>query len=192
MTTHAPTIRRVVPDEQGRLAIAFAEGGFRLFQARQACGRDGFSALAYPNVLKKLTYDAAAVRWEGIGALDAAFLHDASAPMSDDQLRRHELRVGYRNQAPTPSHPTHHVYGVYLYPFDPDGPFSLGESIGGGHAEMGGSQSFDLAGLRAWAGWREHFALSGCDWAIAMVQEADDTEVLLDRLVHAICARGGM
>ncbi len=187
-----PTIRRVVPDEQWRLAIEFAQGGFRRFEARQVYARGGFSALAYPNVFKTLTYDAAAVRWDGIGALDAAFLYGASVPMPDDQLRRHELRVGYRNQAPTAAHPTHHVYGVYLYPFDPDGPISLGESIGGGHAEMGGSRSFDLAGLRARVGWREHFALSGCDWAIAMVEEADDTDLLLDRLVHVICARGGM
>jgi hypothetical protein len=191
MDNATPTIRRVVPDEQWHLTIEFAAGEFREFTADKAHRPEGFDALAYPTVFKTLTYDAAAVRWAGIGAIDAATLYRASIPMSAEQLRQHVLRVGYHNRAPTAEDPAHHVYGVYLYPFDP-APFCLGESIGGGHAERGGSRSYGLAELRAWPGWRGFFELSGCDWAIPIVQAGDDLDVLLDRLVHAICARGGM
>ena len=189
MTT--PTIRRVVPDEQWHLTIEFAAGEFRQFAADKAHRPEGFDALAYPNVFKKLTYDAAAVRWAGIGAIDAATLHRESTPMSAEQLRRHVLRVGYHNRAPTTEDAAHHVYGVYLTPFDP-APFCLGESIGGGHAERGGSQSYGLTELRARPDWQGFFELSGCDWAIPIVQDGDDLDALLDRLVRAICARGGV
>jgi hypothetical protein len=190
------TIRQVVPDEQWQLAIEFWTGEFRasefrLFRADKAHRPEGFDALAYPTVFKMLTYDAAAVRWTGIGAIDAATLYLKSAPMSEDQLRRHVLRVGYHNRAPTTEDPAHHVYGVYLTPFDP-APFCLGESIGGGHAERGGSQSYGLAELRARPDWQGFFELSGCDWAIPIVQDGGDIDVILDRLIRAICARGGM
>lgn len=187
----APVIRRVVPDEQWRLAIEFAGDGFRLFRAERVYGQGPFSALARPDVLKALTYDGTAVRWDGIGALDATFLHRESSPMTEAERNVHVLRVGYLNRAPTPQHPTHHVYGVYLYPFT-SRPFSVGESIGGGHGEMGGSRSFDLAELRAWPEWQAQFELAGCGWAIPIVRDGDDTTAAIDRLVHAICARGGM
>lgn len=142
-------------------------------------------------MLKALTHDAAAVRWAGVGELDAAFLHRESRPMTQAELEHHLLRVGYCNRAPTAQHPTHHVYGVYLCPFAPR-PFCIGESIGGGHGEMGGSQSFDLAGLRAWPEWEAMFELAGCGWAVPIVRDEADAATLIDRLVRAICARGGM
>lgn len=186
-----PVIRRVVPDEQWRLAIEFADDGFRLFRAERVYRQGPFSALARPDVFKALTYDEAAVRWAGIGALDAAFLHRESSPMTRAELDHHLLRVGYCNRAPTAQHPTHHVYGVYLCPFA-SRPFSVGESIGGGHGEMGGSQSFNLVGLRAWPEWQAQFELAGCGWAIPIVRDETDAAVVIDRLVCAICARGGM
>ena len=187
----APSIVRVVPDEQWRLAIEFAGEGLRLFRAERVCRQGPFSALGRPDVLKALSYDDSAVRWAGVGELDAAFLHRESHPMTEAERNLHALLVGYCNRAPTPQHPTHHVYAVYLYPFT-SRTFAVGESIGGGHGEMGGSRFFDLAGLRAWPEWQARFELAGCGWAVPIVRDANDTAAAIDRLVRAVCARGGI
>jgi hypothetical protein len=186
-----PAILRVVPDEQWRLAIEFAGEGLRLFRAERVYRQPPFSALARPNVLKALTYDDTAVRWAGVGELDAAFLHRESRPMTEAEQNGHALLVGYRNRAPTPQHPTHHAYSVHLYPFTAQ-PFALGETIGGGFGEMGGSRFFDLAALQARPEWEVQFELAGCGWAIPIVRDENDTAAVIDRLVRAACARGGM
>ncbi|MGF6229594.1 hypothetical protein QFZ27_003549 [Inquilinus ginsengisoli] len=187
----SPVLRRVVPDEQWRLAIEFAGESLRLFRVERVYRQGPFSALGRPAVLKALTYDARAVRWAGIGELDAAFLHRESHPMTEAEQNGHALLVGDRNRAPTPQHPTHNVYAVHLYPFTAQ-PFALGESIGGGFGEMGGSRFFDLAALPARPEWEAHFELAGCGWAIPFVRDENDTAAVVDRLVRAVCARGGM
>lgn len=94
------------------------------------------------------------------------------------------LRLGYKNQAPTLKHSTHHVYEVGLYPSNTETPFILSESIGGGHAEMGGSAILSIAGLLDREGWKEHFTLSGCEWAISLIEEYKDAPLtLMDELI---------
>ena len=106
-------------------------------------------------------------------------------------LESQSLRVAYKNRAPTPEHQSHHVYGVYLAPFSAE-PFQAGESIGGGHAEMGGSQSYTLAALLARPKWRHHFELSGCTWAVPLIEAGSHNErALLDALVNEVCRREG-
>lgn len=185
-----PTLLGVVPNEQWQLVLAFAGEGHRLFDASTARADKGWNEFAYPDRFKNLTFDEHEVRWPGGRVLDAAYLHARSRPIDPASLPHQVLRMGYQNQAPTPAHPSHHVYGVYLYPFR-QRPFEVGESIGGGHGEMGGSASHDLQSLRAWPGWKQDFELAGCGWAIVPIEQACDEQVLLRELIRRICEREG-
>jgi hypothetical protein len=182
-------LKRVVPNESWQLVIEFDGGEHRLFDASVAREEMGWPALAYPNRLKHFFYDASSVTWPGIGDVTAAYLHQKSVPLGADRLERQVLRLSYKNQAPTDTHPTHHVYEVCIFPFSRR-LFSVGESIGGGHGEMGGSRELDLAELLAWPEWKRHFERSGATWAIPLVDaNPDDSTVLSDALTQAICAR---
>jgi hypothetical protein len=189
-----PTLTRVVPTECGQLVVEFASGDVRIFDCSAAQlehDRPGFdwSALTSPEKLKHLTFSADGVRWPGGKVLEADYLFARSRPLSGPESERRQLRVAFRNQAPTRDHPSHHVYFVYVVPYGAR-PFLIGESINGGHAEMGGSRSFTTADLLAWPGWREHFELSGCGWAVALV-EADGIgeRARIDAVVREVCRR---
>jgi hypothetical protein len=111
--------------------------------------------------------------------------------VSGRALESQVLRLEYQNQAPTEQDQRHHVYCVYLLPFGPK-PFDVGESIGGGHGERGGSFRFDLQELLAWPEWPRHFELSGAGWAVPMIEAGRHNEdALLDTLVREICRRAG-
>ena len=46
--------------------------------------------------------------------------------------------------------------------------------------------------LLAWPDWKRHFRLSGCDWAILIVEaHGDEPMKLSDLLVREICRREG-
>lgn len=185
-----PTLVDVVPNEQWQLLLEFADGEHRIFDASVARVEKGWAELAYPDKLKHLSFDARGVSWPGGRTLDAAYLHAKSRPIGPDALANQVLRLGYRNQAPTSVHPSHHVYGVYLYPFRGQ-PFEVGESIGGGHGDMGGSASYGLLELLAWPEWKHHFELSGCAWAAPLVQAMPAERELLRTLVRQVCLREG-
>ena len=183
-----PRMRWVVPTEQGEIVIEFENSEFRVFSTRIAEREKGYSFLKFPNMMKAFRHTAEEVVWKGGYSLDFKYLYEKSTPVTKIDICRYHLRVEYRNQAPTAVHPTHHVYAVYLYPFNPNQPFNAGESIAGGHAERGGSQSYSVEELLAWTGWKEHFELSGCGWAITIVESnTDDIDLLLCMLTSAIC-----
>lgn len=185
-----PSLTNVVPNEQWQLVLEFANNEHRLFDASIARIEKGWAELAYPNKLKNLTFDERGVSWPGGRALNTQYLYSKSKPINLEGLANQVLRLGYKNQAPTSVHPSHHVYCVYLYPFRKQ-PFEVGESIGGGHCEMGGSSSYTLSELLAWPEWKRYFELSGCAWAIPLVEEASEQEVLLRTLVKQVCVREG-
>jgi hypothetical protein len=186
-----PGLVRVVPTERWRLALEFTSGEVRLFDCsvarlhREQPALD-WSALASPERFKHLQFDAGRVWWPGNHVLEADYLFTASTPLTGQELENQLLRVAFRNQAPTQEHPTHHVYYVCVVPFGAR-PFLIGESINGGHGEMGGSVSLGLAGLKAWQGWQEHFELSGCGWAVPMI--GSDERSAVDAVVREVCRR---
>jgi hypothetical protein len=189
MTEHK--LSRVIPNETWGLVIEFDQGEHRLFNSRIAREEMGWSQLAYPNKLKNLTFTDSHVRWPTGEELTAGYLYRKSEPLSQAELERQVLRLSYKNQAPTAIHPTHHVYGVYLFPFSTR-LFDVGESIAGGHAELGGSRSMTLEELLAWQDWKLHFTLSGGDWAMPLIElNAECSETLSDLLVREICRREG-
>ncbi|MFC5740803.1 hypothetical protein [Dyella tabacisoli] len=187
----APGLERVVPNETWQLVIEFGGAEHRLFDAEIARKEMSWPALAYPNRLKNLSYTVSSITWPEIGELSAAYLYRNSTPLTKEGLEHQVLRLSYKNQAPTETHPTHHVYGVYLFPFSAN-LFDVGESIGGGHGEMGGSRRMRTDELLALPDWKRHFRLSGCDWAIPIVEgHGDEPMKLSDVLVREICRREG-
>ncbi len=180
----------VTPTEGGHLVLEFEGEEPRLFDTLIAQVEKDWPELAYPKKFKKLAFNAGGVSWPQGRTLDARYLHEKSKVICGADLKQQMLRLSYKNQAPTAQHKTHHVYGVYLYPFR-ERPFEVGESIGGGHGEMGGSNAYSLAELLTCQDWQESFELSGCAWAIPMVQDAISERELLRQLVAQICIRAG-
>ena len=186
-TTHR--ICFVLPNEKWELVIEF-EDGHRLFKASIAREEFDWQELAYPHKLKNLVYTEQQVGWPGNRILGAEYLYENSVPVALESLQFENLSLGCQNQAPTDKHPNHHVYCVYLYPFH-EKPFAIGESIGGGHAEMGYSANYNLAELLALPDWKKHFELSGGAWAVPLVSNANEREDLLRVLVEMVCQREG-
>ncbi|CAJ0809969.1 hypothetical protein [Ralstonia flaminis] len=185
-----PALTNVIPNETWQLALEFEGQEIRLFDASIARAEKDWPEFAYPHKLKNLTFDAQQVSWPGGRVLDAAYLYEKSKPIEGWALQRQVLRLGYKNQAPTSQHSSHHVYGVWLCPFR-ERAFELGESIGGGHADTGGSSGFSLAELQGSRGWQHHFDLSDCAWAVPLVETASDQAMLLNVLIRAVCRRAG-
>jgi len=180
---------RVVPNEKWQLILDFGPDGTRLFDAAIARKELGWSQFAYPNNFKNLTYTDDSVRWGGGETLTSTWLHARSQPVPATGLEHEVLRLGYKNQAPTPQHRSHHVYGVYLAAFSTH-PFRVGQSIGGGQAETGGWLELSLTSLLEWTEWKRHFELSDCGWAIGLIEDrANDEQRLIDTLVNEACRR---
>lgn len=185
-------LQRAVPNEQWQLVLEFAGPEYRLFDTSIVREENGWHQLAYPQHVKRFKAAPDGIRWDGLGMVDAQFLHLRSRLLAPADLERQVLRLGEKNQAPTAQDARHHVYGVYLARFGTK-PFRLGESIGGGMAERGGGCDLSLQELLAWPDWRRHFALSGCTWATALVEaQAAAPQRLLDLLVDEACRRNGM
>jgi hypothetical protein len=186
-----PALRRVIPNERWELLLEFGDGQWRLFRLAEVYVERGWTALVNPLRAKDLRFDADGVRWAGGEHADVGWLHARSTPLAPAQARWQSIVVGMRNRAPTAQHASHHVYFVSLLPFD-EQLLSLGESINGGHFEMGGSRAYAVDELLAVADWRAHFRLADADWAIPFVErEPHDRWALVDALVPELCRRAG-
>lgn len=181
-----------VPNESWELILQFHPAEYRIFKAGVARVEKGYAFLAYPNLFKTFSFDSDGVVWKTGQGLSSDYLYEHSVPISPQNLARQCLNLGSQNRAPTAQHRTHHVYGVTLQPFNAEFPFSIGESIGGGHAEMGGAMSYSLSGLLAFEGWKKHFQLSGCAWAIPIIEADTDWENKLSVLIEQAKACNGM
>ena len=182
-----PKLLRVVPNERWQLILEFEDFGFRLFRAEPLYSELGWAHLAYPNHFKHFRFTPDAIVWAGGESLSAQELLDRSETIAASDLEFQSLNLGMVNRAPTAAHVSHHVFYVSLAAFS-DQPFGLGESIGGGHAEMGGMFSFSLLELRAHPGWRDHLRFAGCGWLLGLLEGfAGDQRVIVDALVRVVC-----
>lgn len=184
------TIFDVIPNEDWELAIGFSNGEYRLLNLSIPKKEYGWEELANPLLMKRYTFNRTAIDWEFGGTLDAEYLYRNSVSVNMPDLARHSVRVCYKNQAPTTKDERHHVYCVYLYPFS-EKVFAVGESIGGGHGDRGGFSLFTLNELLTWEEWKLHFELSGCSWAIEMVEMSENIDQLVRLLVSEACKRNG-
>jgi len=99
------------------------------------------------------------------------------------KLPNEYIAISFKNQAPTEQDKTHHVYCFYIHPFNREKPFMLAESIGGGHAERGGSTTLSLKELLQYKDWKAHLEKSGCTWAIEVIEQYQpDIERIADIL----------
>lgn len=181
-------INRVVPTENWELVAELANGGYRIIETKDIYDK-GFKFLAYPNQLKAFRTDNENIYWKNGVQMSLNDFYELSREIGLDKLKTKSLRVNYKNQAPTKDHKTHHVYGTFLHPFDFEKPISLSESIGGGHADMGGSRQYSLQELKEHEKWRDFLRLSDCDWIIPIVESMADSKYLIDKIVKGICDR---
>jgi hypothetical protein len=185
-------LRRAVPNEQWQMILEFDGPEYRLFDTSILCEEKGWHRLAYPQNLKRFTVTPDSICWENDGVVGAKYLYRKSTPLPRSSLEYQVLRLSYKNQAPTPEHKLHHVYGVYLSRFS-NKPFRICESIGGGIAERGGEQDFSIQALMLWLLWKQHFELSGCSWAVSLLESlVGEPDRLLDLLVSEACLRNGL
>ena len=178
---------RAVPNERWQLILEFEHLGFRLFRAEGLRSELGWTHFAYPNHFKHFQFTPDAIVWAGGESLSVQELLDRSEAISASDLEFQSLNLGMVNRAPTAAHVSHHVFFVSLAAFS-DQPFGLGESIGGGHMEMGGMFSFSLLELRAHPGWQDHLRFAGCDWLLGLLEGfVGDQRVIVDALVRVVC-----
>lgn len=180
-----------VPNENWEIILLFNEKEFRLFKAMVAIEQHGF--LSSPRSFKAFSFDHSGVEWKSQGvSLTAQYLYENSIPTNLEKVKNQSLRLGYQNQAPTVEDRSHHVYGVFLSVFNKDAPFSLGESIGGGFADRGGSRSYSYEELIKLPDWKEHFMRSGCSWAVELVESDRELPEILAMLVEGAKKTNGM
>ena len=180
-------IKKVTPTEQWELIIELSNSKFLIVKTESMYGK-GYDFLAYPNQLKAFTYDDNKITWKNDKSISINEIKSFAKTTSLDEIKNKNLRINYKNQAPTKQHKSHHVYGVYLYPFKRQ--ISIGESIGGGHGERGGSVTLSITELLNYKGWENHFLLSDCEWAIEIIKSnKENEEKIIDELVRGICLR---
>jgi hypothetical protein len=180
-------IKSVTPIDFYELVVEFTNGEYKLFSPKDLNLYKEFAFLAYPNKLIAFRYTSNEIMWYNGVALGCDYLYKNTTNIDHKQLSGKMLRIGFKNQAPTDQHPNHHEYYFAIYPFHPTEPFSLGESIGGGHGEMGGSASFSLTGLINYADYEKHLELANCAWVIEIIKEyADNTDSILARIIAEV------
>ncbi len=180
-------IKKVIPTDQWELIIELTNSQYLIIKTESMYDK-GYDFLAYPNQLKAYTYDDQQITWKNKKDISLDEIKSFSDTISLDNLKNKNLRISYKNQAPTKEHKTHHWYGVYLYPFKNQ--INIGESIAGGHGERGGSVTLSILELLDYEGWENHFRLSGCEWAIEIIKSnKDDEEKLIDELIKGVCQR---
>lgn len=82
------------------------------------------------------------------------------------------VTIGSQNNAPTPYHPTHHVYCFHIDTSESERPFCFEEIVGGGHVTQGGAVLLNRPELEGWPGdWRDHLARAGCVWVAELIDE---------------------
>lgn len=185
------TIKKVIPADRYGLLVEFESAGLRVFQPRhyfqQQEPEGQYDFLALPPKFRHLIWDAHQVHWPAVTdreqiwgghniwpfelTLSADQLYELSEPFPDAQLKFVAYPVSMKNRAPTDQDARHHVFFVSLKPFSSQ-PFVIGESIGGGHGERGGSFVCSLAELYVRKNWRQHFEYSGCGWVVDLIENA--------------------
>lgn len=174
------------------MILEFTNLEYRILDMAVLYKENGWKKLAYPQHMKNFSVSKRAIFWPEGGKAEIDFLYTKSKPITQEFLEHQTIRLSYKNQAPTSEDPSHHVYCVFLAPFSTKA-FRIEESIGGGHAERGGGNSLSISELLAWPDWRHHFELSGCSWAVPIIEShAVQTEQLLTLLIGEACKRNGL
>jgi hypothetical protein len=177
-------LQRVFPNESWNLIIEFSNGEFGRI-GRAAMGPE-FDFLSHPQKFRSFVFNQDFVEWLPIAKQDTGYyagrniwkrtarissqtLYERCEKINHSQTQNELLCLSAKNQAPTQQHASHHEYSVYIRPFNLWQAFSLGETIG--NAQFGGGIDYSLPQLLSKPNWKEHFTLSGCEWAIPIIEE---------------------
>lgn len=183
----------ITPIDYYELIIEFENGEFKIFSPEKLKLYEQHDFLAYPNKLKSYKYDNNKITWYNNFQLDKDFLYQYSILINQEQLERKGLSISSKNQAPTDKHPSHHEYYFMIYPFKNEKQFVIGESIGGGHGEMGGCGSFDLKEILENQELTNHLTLSNCSWAYDIMKaNIFDNKNVINKLVLEVCKRSNL
>ncbi len=182
-------LRRAVPNEKWQMVLEFDGGEYRIFDTSILYKQKGWEEISYPRYLKRYTVTPESICWPDQGTLDVDYLYQHSNPIDRGGLERQILLLGAENRAPTLEHPQYHEYAVYLAPFS-DTAFRVDENIGGGFAGREEGRELSIQSLLMWPRWKWHFQMSGCEWAVPIVELlATDPQSLIDTLVKEACER---
>ena len=181
------SIKRVVPLESFKLIIEFDDGSFRQFPSARVADTPLWF-LAFPLKLRACDVTPGAMSWTALdktqmwdgqnvweqeASLDVPALLEWSETVDFADLKTATLTLGMENRAPTEQDQRHHVYTVSIRPFCDDKWLVLGESIGGGFAERGGSVAPTLDSIDTFGDWKRHCQLAGCDWVVPFFLRVD-------------------
>jgi hypothetical protein len=180
----------ITPIDYYELIIEFENCEFKCFSPSKLKLYENHDFLAYPNKLRSFKYDQNQITWYTNIHFDKEYLYQNSQLLENEQLERKGLTISQKNQAPTEDHPTHHVYYFMIHPFGKDKQFVLGESIGGGHGEMGGCNSYNLKEIIENLELIYHITLSNCSWVYEIMMTNNmDTKTILKKIVLEVCNR---
>jgi hypothetical protein len=183
------TLRKAIPIDYFEIILEFSDGRFRKFTPSHSGPTKQFTFLMFPHKLKAFRLVPQGLEWYNGVQLNFDFLMKHSTPILPADLIHKSLQLGYRNNAPTLEDSRHHEYYCHVNPFDEQNPITIGESIGGGHAERGGQRALGLAELFN-LDWEDHFRKAGCEWAIEIIEKHNDqSDVLIDQLVASVRER---
>jgi hypothetical protein len=179
-------LRAVFPSDFSDLLLLFSDGSPRVLSYSPG----ELSFMAFPVEGRALRYSAEGIHWRNGQHYTAQQLYDRSEKVASRAGARWFL-LGSKNNAPTETDQHHHVYYVHLHPLNPEQPFMLCESIGGGHGESGGCTGLSIADLFTWPhDWKTHFRKADCAWAIGCVEEyREDAAQLMQKTADYLFER---
>jgi len=183
-------IKSITPIDFFELVIAFSNGEVKVFSPGKLKLYDQYDFLAYPNKLRAFTFTPKTITWFNGLSFGSDFIYDNSDEIAMELLVKKSLTIGSANQAPTKQHASHHVYSFSIFPFKFEKHFVLGESIGGGHAEVGGCAFYSLNELIETPDYATHLKLANCSWVVEILKaNGSDWKSVLNEIIVEVCKR---
>ena len=172
---------KVIPIDWYELLIVFENDEIRSFEPSKYNLYDQYKFLAYLDKLRSFKVRGDKIQWTNGTTFSSDFLIQHSVKLEFDELKRKNLSIGRKNQAPTTEDQKHHVYDIAIRPYNSEMPIIVSESIGGGLGDRGGSRNIKIEEIEE---YKNHFELSNCFWACQLIKESNhDFREIMDVLI---------
>jgi|GEM_PF-3104295 len=182
-------IRRVVPVDWYELLIELNDNRIFSFEPEKLELYTNYKFLAYPDKLRRFAYDAKSIKWKEGFKVSVNFILGNCKLLSQEELNRKSITIARKNNAPTTTHLTHHIYSVHILPYNEIAPIGMWESIAGGIGDMGGGKYYSLDELVKLDFWKKHFLYSDCDWGISTIESESHISFVLQKLISDFMTR---
>lgn len=177
-------IKMVLPIDYYELVIETDKNEKFLFNPNELGLYSEHKFLAYPDRLRNFEIAENSIKWKDGFELQMNKIRKTCKYLSRVEAMKKMITLSSENNAPTEKHPNHHVFSIHLKPYNSEQLICLSESIGGGHAEMGGGFYYSLETLRVTNNWKGHFKKSNCNWAIEIIESGDTEKCIVGKLVN--------